>query len=743
MKVHPLLQVSLANDDAIPRWLAVTEKTGKLFGLALREDCGQYPLKVSVAGHCVSITYFHLHVLNGTVGEGSLFSTHINLDADQRVQLTSTMADYLRMTPGSVHLLSLRSRTALQREKTRVCRQDPLTAEATRGKGEGTLGRGQAAELLWPVGCGVGEQLSNLARILEHSTASGRLTTTLGVPILGWRVLCKELLPRIRRGLQPLRHTATPTAVLPPPTQVPESVRLELSHIPALEPSTSLMMSYPTAILETHTGTPNLELTQASSYPLTSSVACEGVLQSPPSVTRDNLLSMPLKPSLLTPECFTQSLKRPTFHTATKTEMVPTVSMSRESNHSQLILTSSTKCFPTQQTCTFPFRESGHISMDTHTHSVTTFATVGFPFHYTIPSRTFLDPEDGAAESLSLELMFIDGHPVTLGSWVALDGLELHGVPLEVDLQFAPQQLLLAAQDNQGLAAWLPITLDLHRSHAEPCHSFSLTAHRSLYSLLSQRHRVELLLDKLSRFFNDSGSHHLAVLSLAPGSTIVSWYNFTLCQVGGDGVEGRCPVGRVWRMWEEISSEARQNSPAFSQAMLPEFPISKVGPVSFRRDCFSSPTTATATASTSDPTGASVRQTDPYHWMASVLTALLVVCCLFLAVALTFTVIYFCRSRVRVRTLAIWPSEGVVPGHTMDLRAIRPRMPPLFQPEIPPPPPRLWLNASPASGEHLSPTYPQGRQPYQRAVSIHPPPPQYPHNRSWEHKSQEEKHTNK
>ncbi|XP_041725135.2 uncharacterized protein LOC121555368 [Coregonus clupeaformis] len=128
-------------------------------------------------------------------------------------------------------------------------------------------------------------------------------------------------------------------------------------------------------------------------------------------------------------------------------------------------------------------------------------ATVGFPFHYTIPSRTFLDPEDGAAESLSLELRFIDGPPVTLGSWVALDGLELHGVPLEVDLQFSPQQLLLAARGNQGLAAWLPLTLDLHRSHAEPCHSFSLTAHRSLHSLLSQRHKVELLLDKLSGFF--------------------------------------------------------------------------------------------------------------------------------------------------------------------------------------------------------------------------------------------------
>lgn len=98
-------------------------------------------------------------------------------------------------------------------------------------------------------------------------------------------------------------------------------------------------------------------------------------MQSPPSGTRDDLLSMPLKPSLLNPECFTQSLKRPTFHTATKTEMVSTVSMSRDLNHSQLIVTSSTKRFPTQQTYTFPFGEHGHVSMDTHTHSVTTFAS--------------------------------------------------------------------------------------------------------------------------------------------------------------------------------------------------------------------------------------------------------------------------------------------------------------------------------------------------------------------------------
>ncbi|KAJ8007163.1 hypothetical protein DPEC_G00114690 [Dallia pectoralis] len=496
--------------EAHKRWLAFTEKTGVLFGLALREDRGQYSLKVSIRGHCNSVAYFNLHVLSGTVEDGNLLSTHYkdetsviwadlllrvdpgHLDADQRLQLVATIANYLRMDPGSVRLLSLRSPTVLQRENTRVCRQSLSNAEATLG--QGSQGTGQFAELLWPVGCRMGEQLSDLAQILEHSTSSaGRLAHLLGVPTLGWRVLCKGSLPTIRRGLEPLHHTATLTAVLQTPTPVPESVSLKLLHIPSPELSNTLMTAYTTTIVEETAGALNLELTQVlGTYSATGSMQL--------SVSG---------PSNLPPTVF---------------QSIPPL-----------------------------------------------MATVGFPFHFTIPPWTFRDPEDGAADSLVLELSFVDGPPV---SWVALDGLVLHGVPLEVDLRFAPQQLLLVARDNQGLSAWLPITLDLQRSPAEPCHIFSLTAHRSLQSFLRQRHRVELLLNKLARFFNDSGSRHLAVLSLAPGSTIVSWYNFTLCQAEADGVVGQCPVGRIETMWEEMSSEIGQVSPEFSRAMQPEFPIS-------------------------------------------------------------------------------------------------------------------------------------------------------------------------
>ncbi|XP_055087497.1 uncharacterized protein LOC129457370 [Periophthalmus magnuspinnatus] len=53
-------------------------------------------------------------------------------------------------------------------------------------------------------------------------------------------------------------------------------------------------------------------------------------------------------------------------------------------------------------------------------------ATVGFPFSYSIPENTFVDPEDGAADALSLEMRLIDPPPPSVGSWLSLDGLKLH-----------------------------------------------------------------------------------------------------------------------------------------------------------------------------------------------------------------------------------------------------------------------------------------------------------------------------
>ncbi|XP_037617003.1 uncharacterized protein LOC119483053 [Sebastes umbrosus] len=375
-------------------------------------------------------------------------------------------------------------------------------------------------------------------------------------------------------------------------------------------------------------------------------------------------------------------------------------------------------------------------------------ATVGFPFHFSIPPKTFQDPEDGDADALSLEIRLIDGPPLSVGTWLALDGLELHGVPLEVDLQFAPQHLLLAARDGQGLSTRLPLTLDLRRSPVDPCHVFTLTAQRSLHSVLRHRRRVELLLRKLSRFFNSSSSRHLSVVSMRPGSTVVSWYNYSLCGMAHSRVT-LCRVDRIQSMWLAMRSADGSVSPAFREAMLPEFPITKVGPVSYRRDCFSTTTplfdgstpavhtTLTpglaTNASLSLPSNTCVstppaitatsQQITHYQRMAGMITALLVVCLLILIVLLVAAVLHFCKGRWRSRTVAIWPASRVLSVRSRDLRAIRPRRPPLFQPELPPPPLRLWINLSQGDEGRVPSAREQGRKTVDKALQ--PRRPQY------------------
>ncbi|XP_034528972.1 uncharacterized protein LOC117804741 [Notolabrus celidotus] len=303
--------------------------------------------------------------------------------------------------------------------------------------------------------------------------------------------------------------------------------------------------------------------------------------------------------------------------------------------------------------------------------------------------------------------------------------MELHGVPLEVDLQFAPQNLLLVAQDRDGLSTWLPLTIDLRHSPFDPCHVFTITVHRSLQSILRQRHRVELLLRKLSGFFNSSSNQHLSVVSMKHGSTVVSFYNTSLCGAG------QCSLDQIHSMWFAMRSTDASVNPAFREAMLPEFPITKVGSVSYRQDCFSTSTptfsgstpafqttlkpslsTNTSLNSTSNictfASPANSQQITHYQKMAAMFTALLVVCLLILIVILVAVVLHSWKVRERSRTTVTWPA-GRVDKFQRDLRAIRPRRSPIFEPELPPPPLQLWFDFSQGDEHKLPSTFEQER----------------------------------
>lgn len=49
-----------------------------------------------------------------------------------------------------------------------------------------------------------------------------------------------------------------------------------------------------------------------------------------------------------------------------------------------------------------------------------------------------------------------------MAAWLVLYGLVIHGASLKVDLQVAPPDLLLVAQDRHDLSTLPPLILDLH-----------------------------------------------------------------------------------------------------------------------------------------------------------------------------------------------------------------------------------------------------------------------------------------
>ncbi|CAL8338454.1 unnamed protein product [Arctogadus glacialis] len=102
-----------------------------------------------------------------------------------------------------------------------------------------------------------------------------------------------------------------------------------------------------------------------------------------------------------------------------------------------------------------------------HFHTTESQAPAGFVWN--LSGEAFLDPEDGEA----LDMRLLGGPPPHLASWLALDGLQLHGHPLEPDRRYAPQLLVLVARDREGLGDRLVISVDLRRPDAKPCHPAS------------------------------------------------------------------------------------------------------------------------------------------------------------------------------------------------------------------------------------------------------------------------------
>ncbi|MBN3317510.1 DAG1 protein, partial [Atractosteus spatula] len=688
-----------------------------------------------------------------------------SLSAGRRLLLVSTMGEYLHLDPFSLKLRSFRSPAELQLENSTLLAEDTGIGDSPDTHA--------AVEVYWPVGCGDFQMVPELVRVLRYSKDSGHLSHLLALHLTGWRVFTRGGGGSQHRRRERRQLINTPTPVMTPvaPTYVSATLPMNPSYSymatapmdifrpqKTLDHSTSFYTyhfpSVTTRLKEDETTNPDLESS------LTKPATCaESFI---PALTPAVEVAAPSPTEGVS--ILTSPTEVPTLYTATRVPAVPEtprtlprtlsiLNLVPTSLSQQQISLGFTSTYFWQITSvssvTPPIRIP--VSSQSNTH-FTRFslplnavpandipnispivlrpikpliATIGLLFEFSIPADTFSDPEDGTADNLTMKIRPSDGSPSGPESWLTLDHKQrlLSGYPLDSDMLYSPQELLLIARDSGGLSAELPFTIELRHPLSEPCHTYTIRTMNSFHSFVKDRRKIELFLNKMAKYFNDTGSSHISVSTLQPGSTVVSWHNVTLCQEDKKA-PSLCPKHKIQGLLSAMQTTEGDVEPSFAQAMLPEFRIRSVGNVTYGGMCLHG-----SDLEYPSPTGA-IAHSDRYRWIPTLVIALLTVLGLFLSLVLMAAIFRSCKACeciIRSESISLWPSDRPSCSSChLELDTLKPRKPPLFLQNIPPPPPQLCLNLShpPQERLHRRPlTHTQ--RPYQRSTVPSQSPPRY------------------
>ncbi|XP_042691009.1 dystroglycan-like isoform X2 [Centrocercus urophasianus] len=217
-------------------------------------------------------------------------------------------------------------------------------------------------------------------------------------------------------------------------------------------------------------------------------------------------------------------------------------------------------------------------------------ATIGCLFSFPVSANTFYDEEDGNSTQLSLQLIPADDSPGGSESWLQFNASQqtMHGYPLDIDFQYSPQEFVLSATDSGGLTVWQSFTIELLKPTDVPCHLYTIRTKNSYYSFLRERKRISLFLEKLSLYLNSTNPKDIVVTTLRPGSTLISWYNSSLC-TSANRPFSWCAKEEIQEALNKLRVPDGYVSPRFIQAMLPEYKVDVIFNISYSDNCF--PTT--------------------------------------------------------------------------------------------------------------------------------------------------------
>ncbi|XP_060021548.1 dystroglycan 1-like isoform X2 [Lagenorhynchus albirostris] len=304
-------------------------------------------------------------------------------------------------------------------------------------------------------------------------------------------------------------------------------------------------------------------------------------------------------------------------------------------------------------------------------------ATVGHRLHFPIHPDTFYDQEDGSSTHLTLAIKSVDEYPSGSESWLQFNLTHqiLYGYPLELDFQYSPQEFILHATDSGGLAAQMLFTIELKLPRSTPCHTYTLRTKNSFYSFIKKRERISLFFAKLTDYLNSSSPEQIVLTTLRPGSTIISWYNRTLCEVNGSSLK-RCPNRKIQEVMFKLRRPDGNVHPDFAYAMSPEYKIGTIENITYGGICLILEPDNGSVIENSILASSNIENT---HWIRNLILALLSL---------------------------VFQGRTLISNSDQEMYVLRPRKPPILECEVPPSA-GLW-RGTPLSSQH---------QPYRENVT--------------------------
>ncbi|XP_020645487.2 dystroglycan 1 [Pogona vitticeps] len=603
-----VIQIAEAGKESLPSWLHWEPETSTLEGLPLDTDKGIHYISVnamhlesngSYVPQTTNVFSIEVHpedhnepqsvrVASQDVNEATPFMC----SAEEPVTILTVIldADLTKMTPKQRIELLNRMKTFSEVELYNM-KLVPVVNNRLFDMSAFMAGPGNAkkvvengALLSWKLGCSLSQNSVPNISSVESPAKEGTMSAHLGYPVVGWHIANKKpnLPKRIRRQIN---ATPTPVTAVGPPTtalQEPPTRIVPTPTSPAIAPPTET------------TAPPVRELVPLPKKPTVTIRTRGAIVQTPtlgpvqPTRVVEATSTTPgqIRPTATGQVEPTAVVTPPTTKKPKGTTPKPSTPISTDTGTTRRPRPTKTSRPPKPPRTTKPsLVEQKTVSPPTRVRTTTVGiprvpndppvlknhidrvdAWVGTYFELKIPSDTFYDKEDTTTDKLQLTMKLEDEKPLEENSWVQFNSTSqlMYGLPNHT--HSGRHEFFMHATDKGGLSTVDAFEIFVHALGQDlvPPVKFKARFHGDHNAVANDIHKKILLVKKLAFALGDRNSSTITIENIGKGSVVVEWTNNTL------PLEP-CPKEKIRIMSKKISDDVGGPSPAFVNALEPEF----------------------------------------------------------------------------------------------------------------------------------------------------------------------------